>query len=70
MNRQLKALIAISFAAFLSTAYGNAAQDAKDACVDKGEGDSCEVMNPQGDSISGICYAKGGDGKLSCVPNN
>ncbi len=70
MNRQFKALIAISFAAFLSTAYGNAAQDAIESCADKGEGDSCEVMNKQGDSISGICHTKGPDGKLVCVPNN
>ncbi len=70
MKRQLKALIALSFAAFLSTAYGNAAQDAIESCADKGQGDSCEIMNSQGESVSGICHAKGGDGKFVCIPNN
>ena len=44
-------------------------QEAFDACNGKSNGDTCTVVTPRGDNISGTCRTPKGQ-QLVCVPDN
>lgn len=45
-------------------------QEAFDACTDKVEGDSCEVVTPEQETLSGTCRIPPRQDTLVCVPDN
>lgn len=45
-------------------------QEAFDACLDKVQGDSCEIVTPEQETLTGTCRTPPRESMLVCVPNN
>lgn len=45
-------------------------QEAFDACANNSQGDSCEVITPEQETLSGTCRIPPRSEQLVCVPDN
>lgn len=45
-------------------------QEAFDACADKAQGDSCEVITPEQETLAGTCRTPPRLDSIVCVPDN
>ena len=45
-------------------------QEAFDACSDKAQGDSCEIITPEQETLTGTCRTPPREEKIVCVPDN